>query len=104
MEACLEHQEFAKHLNSKFRIVINDQETVEAELKEVSEHLVSPKQERFSIVFRTSNDFFLGQGQRPFRHDKMGEFSLFLVPVGRDEEGTYYEAVFNRLVKKASQS
>jgi hypothetical protein len=29
----------------------------------------------------------------------MGDFSLFLVPIGQDERGTDYEAVFNRLVK-----
>ena len=100
MERRLEHEDFAKHLHSKFRIRVDESQTVESELTEVSELLLSPKQERFSLVFRTSNDFFLGQGQRPLEHDAMGELSLFLVPVGRDEEGTYYEAVFNRLVKK----
>ena len=33
-------------------------------------------------------------------HDSIGEFELFLVPVGRDDSGTFYEAVFNRLVKQ----
>ena len=96
----LEHADFAKHLNSKFRIRVSESETVESELTTVSELLLSPRQERFSLTFRTSNDFFLGQGQRPLEHDVMGQFELFLVPIGRDEAGTYYEAVFNRLVKK----
>lgn len=96
----LEHEEFAKHLNSKFRIRIDESQTVESELTEVSELLLSPKQERFSLVFRTANDFYLGQGQRPFEHEAMGQFELFLVPIGRDEDGTDYEAVFNRLAKK----
>jgi hypothetical protein len=100
MEALLEHAEFSKHLNTKFRIRINENETVESELVEVSEHLVSPRQERFAIVFRTSNDFFLGQGMMQMEHDEMGQFVLFLVPIGRDDSGTSYEAVFNRLVKK----
>jgi hypothetical protein len=98
MEAVLEHSEFSKYLNSKFRIPISDEQTVEAELVEVSELMLSARQERFSIVFRTSNEFFLGQGQRAMAHDQMGEFILFLVPVGRNEQGTSYEAVFNRLV------
>ena len=97
----LEHADFVKHLNSKFRIRVSESETVESELTQVSELLLSPRQERFSLVFRTSNDFFLGQGQRPLEHDVMGQIELFLVPIGRDEAGTYYEAVFNRLVKKA---
>jgi len=101
MTARLEHEDFAKHLNSTFRIRIAESQTVESQLTEVSELLLSPKQERFSLVFRTSNDFFLGQGQRPFEHDVIGEFELFLVPIGRDDNGTDYEAIFNRLVKKS---
>jgi hypothetical protein len=101
MAAVLEHEEFLKHLKTTFRIRLSETETVEAELAEVSEHLLSPRQERFAIVFRTSNEMFLGQGQRPFEHDQMGEFSLFVVPIGRDDKGTYYEAVFNRLVTKS---
>jgi hypothetical protein len=27
----------------------------------------------------------------------MGQFELFLVPIKEDEQGFYYEAVFNRL-------
>ena len=100
MSQKLEHEEFAKHLNSKFRIRIDESQTVESELTEVSELLLSPRQERFAVVFRTSNDFYLDQGMRSFEHDVMGEFELFLVPVGRDDDGTYYEAVFNRLTKK----
>jgi hypothetical protein len=52
------------------------------------------------LVFRTSNEFFLGQGLRLFEHEVMGQFELFLVPIGRDAAGTSYEAVFNRLVKE----
>ena len=96
----LEHAEFTKHLNSTFRIRIDESHTVESKLTEVTELQLSPRQERFAVIFRTSNDVFLGQGQRPFEHDVMGNFELFLVPVGRDEEGTEYEAVFNRLAKK----
>ena len=100
MNPRLEHDEFAKHLNSKFQIRINESQAIETELVEVSELLLSPRQERFSIVFRASNDIFLGQGQWPHEHEVMGQFELFLVPVGRDEDGSYYEAVFNRLTKK----
>ena len=98
--ADLQHEEFLKHLNTKFRIGTGEAAAVAGELTEVSERLLSPRQERFSLVFRTSNDIFLGQGQQSFEHDEMGNFELFLVPIGRDEAGAYYEAVFNRLIKK----
>jgi len=100
MTPVLEHEEFSKHLNTTFRIYVNETETVESELSSVSERMVSPRQERFSIVFRTSNDFFLGQGMRRFDHDQMGSFDLFIVPIARDDEGTLYESVFNLLVQK----
>jgi hypothetical protein len=100
MPAVLEQAEFAKHLHTKFRIRINESESVEAELADVSDLRLSERQERFAVVFRTSNETFLGQGTRDVEHDQMGEFTLFLVPVGRDEEGIEYEACFNRMVKK----
>lgn len=100
MSAAPTHEEFSKHVNTKFRIRISEEEAVDAELTEVSEHLVSPRQERFSIYFRTSNETFLGQGMRRLEHDQMEAFDLFLVPMGRDEAGTTYESVFNHVVKK----
>lgn len=100
MADALDYDTFAKELHTRFRIQINPEQTVEAELVHISEHLMSNLQDRFAIVFRTANDVFLGQGQRDLHHERMGDFSLFLVPIGRDEQGTSYEAVFNRLVKK----
>src|SRR3989442_9251442 len=100
MPADLTHEEFSKHLHTKFRVRLSETEAIEAELTEVSEHMVSPRQERFSIIFHTSNETFLGQGMRTFEHEQMGSFDLFIVPLGRDEQGTPYEAVFNRLIKK----
>lgn len=97
----LTHEEFSKHLNTTFRIRLNEERTLDAKLIEVSELLVSPRQERFSIVFLCSNEVLIAQGTAPFEHDEMGAFNLFIVPIGRDDEGTQYEAVFNRVVKKS---
>ena len=100
MSADLTHEEFSKHLHTKFRIRLSETEAIEAELTGISEHMVLPHQEQFSIIFRTANETFLGQGLRPLEHEQMGSFDLFIVPIGRDEQGTSYEAVFNRLIKK----
>jgi hypothetical protein len=100
--ADLTHEEFSKHLKAKFGIRISEERAIEAELAEVSEHLISPRQERFSLVFRTSNEVTLAQGMHRFEHDGMGPFELFIVPIERDETGTLYEAVFNRVVKKST--
>jgi len=34
----------------------------------------------------------------------MGDFDLFLVPIGRDDTGTFYEAVFNRMITPQEQA
>ena len=70
-------------------------------LMEVSELKLSERQEQFSIVFRGPSDAYLGQGIRPFHHERMGQFDLFIVPIRQDEKGFYYEAVFNRLPEPA---
>lgn len=99
MPADLEHREFLRHLNTKFIIRLSETAAVEAELTSVSEHMVSTGQEQFSIVFRTSSETFLDQGTRRFEHDQIEAFDLFIVPIARDDQGTYYEAVFNRLTE-----
>jgi uncharacterized protein DUF6916 len=100
MSTPLTHEEFSKHLNSTFRIRLSPEQTLDARLVEISEHMVSARQDRFAIVFETSNEVLIQQGIAPFEHDQMGDFQLFIVPIGRDEEGTRYEAVFNRVIKK----
>jgi hypothetical protein len=100
MKASLEHEEFARHLNTKFQVSLDDVDSAELELIEVSDLIESPRQSRFSIIFRGSGERILAQGLRRFESPQMGEFTLFIVPVSKDEEGVYYEAVFNRMSPK----
>ena len=97
MEAVLSHEVFTQNLNTKFQIQFDEQRCVELQLIEVSELKLYPQQEEFSIVFRGPLDMFLDQGIQPFTHEQMGQFELFLVPIKRDEQGFYYEAIFNRI-------
>lgn len=97
MEASLTHEEFSKNANTKFQVEADENTPVELELTEVSEIKLYPQQEEFAIQFRGPLDMFLGQGVRNFTHDQMGQFELFIVPVKQDQQGFYYEAVFNRL-------
>jgi hypothetical protein len=97
MEASLTHEAFTQQLNSKFQVQLDEKTNVEVELVAVSEVKLYPRQEEFSIEFRGPLDSFLGQGAGNFKHDKMGEFELFIVPIRQDEQGFYYEAIFNRL-------
>src|SRR5687767_4375206 len=84
---------FARHLNTHFQV--GDEATHSAAL-ELVEANATPGYEAFSIVFRGPSDPLLPQGMRRFRHDAIGTFDLFTVPIRRDQHGLYYEAVFNR--------
>jgi hypothetical protein len=97
MEASLTHEVFSQHVNSKFHVQINEDIAVELDLISISELKVYPKQQEFSLVFRGPLNIFLGQGVHYFKHDQMGEFELFIVPIRQDQQGFYYEAIFNRL-------
>jgi hypothetical protein len=97
MEAALTHEEFTSNLNTKFQVHLDENTRVELVLTEVSELKLHPKQEEFTIVFRGPLDAYLGQGAGWFTHDQMGQFELFVVPIRQDQQGFYYEAVFNRL-------
>jgi hypothetical protein len=96
---------FSAQLNTPFRIHLAPITTMEVELVEVTpkgafdsqQPQAAACQERFSIVFRGPHDKVLQQGMYQMQHNQLGAFELFLVPVGRDHDGVYYEAVFNRL-------
>jgi hypothetical protein len=89
---------FSQHVNTKF-LIHHESSTVEVELIQFTD-ASTPGQDRFSLVFRGPETPFLVQRIYCFEHDQMGALDLFIVPIARDEDGLYYEAVFNRLVKK----
>jgi hypothetical protein len=93
---------FTAQVNSKFRVRIQDKPPLELELDQVEEGRSTPTQEQFSLIFHGPKDFNLGQGAFELEHEKMGTFSLFLVPIQPDERGPRYQAVFNRLVDSQS--
>jgi hypothetical protein len=97
MEASLTHEEFSKNLNTKFHVQNEENISLELELTQVSELKLYPRQEEFSVEFRSPLNMFLGQGGYNFSHDQMGQFELFIVPIKQDEHGFYYEAIFNRI-------
>ncbi len=96
----LTSEDFSPHMNHKFRIHVEGSGSLEAELLEVTEHKESGKADEddrtpFSLVFQCSHDQPLPQMIYKMEHEKMGALELFLVPIGQDEKGVRYEAVFN---------
>jgi hypothetical protein len=51
--------------------------------------------ERFSIFFSGPGDLHLPQRTYEMEHQELGSLDIFIVTVGRNEEGFLYEAVFN---------
>jgi hypothetical protein len=92
---------FSAQQHTTFSIQLPSLPVVEVELVEVTDHdrqpRVAARQERFSLMFRGPHERLLRQGLYAMQHDQLGVFELFLVPVGQDTAGIYYEAVFNRL-------
>jgi hypothetical protein len=91
------HGAFVENNNSTFRVEAPAGKKLEIRLTDVSDRKVWERQEEFSITFRSAVDAFIPQGTYRFEHEKLGSFELFIVPVGKDDRGHSYEAVFNNL-------
>lgn len=87
---------FTPHLNSTFRIKRGDEVALELRLIEATDVGTTPRQIQFSIVFHGPHSPRLEQGIYRLEHDALGTFDLFLVPIKKDQEGFYYQAIFNR--------
>lgn len=99
MSKLISEAEFAANLNSTFRINAELPQPFEFKLVEVNHKNVDPTEEpgmeRFSLVLAGPADRLLQQSTVPLTHDVLGELELFLVPIGRENDGFRYEAVFN---------
>jgi hypothetical protein len=90
---------FEGRLGERFRMWVDGDTAVEAELIG-AESLVAPREgpgtrAPFSIVFLGPTEPVFPQRIYRFEHEELGEFDLFVVPIGQDEIGTSYEAVFS---------
>lgn len=93
----LHYDDFAKHLNTTFVADLGEGRTVEMTLIDAEDKSPSPLHEQFVLNFRGAVEAPVRQGTYSLHHKDLGEGSLFLVPIARDESGLVYEAIFNRL-------
>ncbi len=94
----LHREAFADCVDQVFHVADPGSAGFDLRLIEVVEQIHTTSQEIFSLSFRGPADRFMPQGIHQLLHERMGELQIFLVPVGRDQDGYEYEAVFNRLV------
>ena len=98
MEQFLTAFSFSEHLGTSFRISFGGEAPLEAVLFEVKPHEEhdGPRKQPFSVYFRTSSSGpVLPQRIYQEEDDQVGTMDIFLVPIGPDEKGMRYEAVFN---------
>ena len=94
---------FEERLDEPFRVYPEAGNPLEMKLIEVTSlgpKSVAPSatqdlRDSFSIVFRGPADRPLEQRIYRMAHDSLSSFEIFLVPIGPDQEGLCYEAVFN---------
>jgi len=97
-------------VQTKFRVHLDAARQVEFDLVEATACRGNPddgaaagglRQESFSLLFQGPPTPLLPQQTYRFEHDQIGEFDLFIVPVGRDAVAIQYQVVFNRLRQPA---
>jgi hypothetical protein len=54
-----------------------------------------PARHPFALTFRARTPAYVPQAIYPISHDRLGRLDIFLVPVGRDDDGLLLEAVFS---------
>ena len=89
---------FADNLKTTFRASLQDGSILEMELVEVLDRKSTPKQEQFSLMFLAPVDAPAEQQTVLLEHDQLESGELFLVPVAKNEQGVFFQAVFNRLI------
>jgi hypothetical protein len=98
----LTREDFLRHVGTDFRVA-GGAEVVDLRLVEVldlgpkPQRLVKPgtRASAFSLRFRGPERAFLPQQVRTLAHPQLGTLGIFLVPIGRADDGFLYEAIFN---------
>lgn len=88
---------FTPHVGEKFEVALS-QGSLRIELVEATAlpaYTGAHSKGSFSLVFRAPKDCELAQGSVALDHEKVGWVILYLVPIGEDQDGRYFEAVFN---------
>ncbi len=90
-------KDFDTATNSQFRIISDAGPTGDLLLERFVDVSSNADYENFSLLFRAPVD--LPPEQRIYRleHEVLGQMDIFLVPVKLDENGLYFEAIFNQL-------
>jgi hypothetical protein len=98
MLAQLKPTMLADYVGAEFEVLDDPSSVLCLTLTNVVEHAKTEHQEVFSLFFHGPSVPFVSQGIHKLKHSALGEYELFLVPVGQDKDGFQYEAAFNNLI------
>jgi len=92
----LKAEDLTPFLNSPFTLSRPDGSESQLVLREVRKHnhVTQLGREAFSVLFLGNQEEILPQSIYALKNPEMGRLEIFLVPIGRSEAGTEYEAVF----------
>jgi hypothetical protein len=89
---------FTAVLGRRFTLALGEDAALELELVEASLRGVgadNAARDPFGLVFTGPPAPQLPQGNYHLAQDAIGEFDLFIVPIGADAEAVRYEAIFS---------
>ena len=100
LKALTSAAQFAESVGTRFRVSWGTEESAGLELISATAFSTGlhkgAAREPFSLVFRAdSPQFCLPQGTYLLEHEAHGALPVFLVPIGPDEMGMRFEAIFN---------
>ena len=89
-------ESFKPHLNETFHIATKDAPLALTltEAETVGGAPAEGARQAFSLVFRGPEDPFLEQQVYAVEHASLGRIELFMVPIGKAEDGFDYEVIF----------
>lgn len=98
--ADLSYGAFAALLHTRFQVHVSETAALSVKLVEAIANRsrgtgASAQVTSFSLVFSGPANPFLPQRIYLFEHDQLGAFDLFIVPIGKEQNGFRYEAIFN---------
>lgn len=94
----LTDSDFHSQMGKEFVIYFSEEDAATAQLEEVAELPAYNNLERkpFSILLQTAQkDLYYPQAIYTIEQPALGSMQIFLVPVGCNEKGVQYEAVFS---------
>ena len=93
----VDRAQFAKFVDQDFEIAVKDAAPLNVRLMEVRSlgAAQAGSREPFALEFRADSAVRLPQQIYAVSHGQLGTMEIFLVQIGADSTGSYFEAVFN---------